>query len=67
MSFFLDLLFGAIGSGFVLYGKRQYDGVFAVTGVLLIVFPYFVSNAILTLLVGAVLTAAPFVHARWMS
>jgi Ni,Fe-hydrogenase I cytochrome b subunit len=67
VSFFLDLLFGAIGSGFMLYGKKQYDGVFAVFGLLLIVFPYFVSNAILTLLIGAALTAAPLVHARGMS
>ena len=51
----------------MLYGKKQYDGVFAVFGLLLIVFPYFVSNAILTLLIGAALTAAPLVHARGMS
>ena len=61
MSFFLALLFGAVGSGYLVYAKKQYSGRFAIFGILLVVFPYFVSNALATLVVGAVLAAAPFV------
>ena len=61
---FFDLLFGAIGSGYLVYAKRQYSGTFAIAGALLIIFPYFVSNAILECVIGAALSAAPFIAER---
>ena len=61
---FFDLLFGAIGSGYLVYAKRQYSGAFAIAGALLIIFPYFVSNAILECAIGAALSAAPFIAER---
>lgn len=59
MSFFLSLLFGGVGTVYVVYGRRQFEPWFLVAGVLLAVFPYFVSSNVLTMLVGAVLTVAP--------
>jgi hypothetical protein len=64
LTLLFGLFFGAIGSGYMLYGKRQHDGTFLIVGLLLIVFPYFVTHVILTLLVGAALTAVPFVMQR---
>jgi hypothetical protein len=54
------LLFGSIGMGFFLYGKRQRAVVPLVCGIALMVFPYFVSNTILIVAIGVVLMAVPF-------
>ena len=59
MTLLLGLIFGAIGSAFVFYGKKQQDALVLVTGVLLAIFPYFVSNVLLTLLIGTGLSLVP--------
>ncbi len=56
------MLFGAIGMGYCLYGRQQRAPIPLVCGVGLMVFPYFVSGTLLTLLIGAVLMAIPW---RW--
>jgi hypothetical protein len=66
MTLFFGILFGAIGSGYLLYAKRQYDGLFAITGFALMIFPYFVDRAALTFIVGGVLCAAPFVIRKFL-
>ncbi len=65
MTFFFGLIFGAVGTGYLIYARRQYDGLLAVTGFLLMVFPYFVSGVFATLVIGALLCAAPFAIRRW--
>ncbi|HSP32744.1 MAG TPA: hypothetical protein VLU46_00335 [Thermoanaerobaculia bacterium] len=65
MSLALDILFGAIGGGYLIYGKRQYDVPFLVSGFILCIYPYFVSNAWMCALIGVVVTASPFVLARF--
>jgi len=62
---FFGIVFGAIGSGYLLYAKREFSAAFAVTGFLLIVYPYFLSNAVAILLVGALLVATPFVVRKY--
>ncbi|TXH72141.1 hypothetical protein [Thiobacillus sp.] len=54
------LLFGSIGLGFFLYGKKQQAIVPLFCGLALMVFPYFVSNTFLLVAIGAVLTALPY-------
>jgi predicted membrane protein len=54
------MLFGAIGLGFFIYGKRQRAIVPFVVGVTLFIFPYFISNVYLLVLVGVVLVAIPY-------
>ena len=55
------MVFGAIGMGYFVYGKKQQRVVALLSGVLLCVFPYLVSNVILMVLVGFVLIALPFI------
>jgi len=62
---FLGILFGAVGTGYFIYGKRQTSATYLVTGVLLMIFPYFFSSLAAVLLVGAALAAAPFVIERF--
>jgi hypothetical protein len=54
------LLFGSIGLGYFIYGKKQNAVVPLVCGVALMVFPYFVSNALLLVGIGVTLSAIPY-------
>lgn len=54
------MLFGAIGVGYFIYGKRQAMIVPLVCGIALMVYPWFVPGAWLTLIVGIVLMAVPY-------
>jgi hypothetical protein len=57
-SIFWGFLFGAVGLGFFIYGKKQRAVVPLVCGVALMVCPYFVSDATL-LVVRLALIAIP--------
>jgi hypothetical protein len=54
------LLFGSIGLGFLIYGRKQKAVVPLVCGLGLMVFPYFVSSTILLVAIGIVLIAIPY-------
>lgn len=58
---FVGLVFGAIGTGYFVYGRRQNAIVPLVSGLLLMVVPYFVSDVLGLLAIGALIAAAPFV------
>ena len=55
-----SLLFGSIGVGFFLYGRKQKAVVPLICGLVLIVFPYFVSNTVLLVVIGLALMAIPY-------
>ena len=57
----LSLLFGAIGMGMFMFGKKTQHLIALGAGCVLMVFPYFISNVWLMLLIGSGLTATPFV------
>lgn len=54
------LLFGSIGVGFFLYGKKQRAPVPLICGIALMVFPYFISNIVALVGVGIVLVCIPY-------
>lgn len=54
------VLFGAIGVGYFVYGKRQSMIVPLACGIALIVYPWFVSGALPTVIIGVLLTAVPY-------
>jgi hypothetical protein len=54
------VLFGSIGLGFVIYGRKQRAVVPLICGLALMIFPYFVSNAILLVAIGVALVAIPY-------
>jgi hypothetical protein len=54
------LLFGSIGIGFFVYGRRQRVVIPLVCGLALMAFPYFVSNTILLVAIGIALMAVPY-------
>lgn len=54
------VLFGSIGLGFFIYGKKQAMVVPLVSGLALMVYPYFMPNAVALVLAGLVLIAIPY-------
>lgn len=54
------LLFGSIGVGYFVYGRKQQRIVPLVCGIGLCIFPYVVHGVLPILGVGAALTAAPY-------
>ena len=54
------LLFGSIGPGFFVYGRKQKAAVPMVCGLALMIFPYFISNTIVLVAIGAMLIAVPY-------
>ena len=59
-SLFWGFLFGAVGLGYFVYGKKQNAVVPLVCGIALMVFPYFISDTILLAVVGVALIAIPY-------
>ena len=59
----LSLLFGSIGMGLFIYGKKQERILHLVAGMALMVCPYFIPSAIILAIVGVLLTVLPFVIA----
>ena len=54
------VLVGGVGLGYFLYGKKQRAVVPLVAGISLFIFPYFVSNVILLVIVGMLIIAVPW-------
>ena len=60
-TFFLSFVFGVIGVAYFVYGKKQSQWSALAAGGGLCVFPYFVSNLWLMIVIGFVLVFLPFV------
>ena len=54
------MLFGSIGFGFFLYGKKQKAVVPIFAGIALCVVPYIIANVYALVMVGVILMAIPF-------
>ena len=54
------VLFGSIGLGFLIYGRKQRAVVPLVCGLALMVFPYFISNSVLLVIIGVALMSIPY-------
>lgn len=57
---FVEFLFGMVGTGYFIYGKKAGKMLFLGCGLALGLFPYFVENWVALLLVGASLVGVPF-------
>ena len=60
----MSLLVGSIGMVCFMYGKRQERLPQVIVGVLLMVYPYFVSNLILSAIIAVVLLAGLWLAVR---
>ena len=55
------ILFGAVGMGYLIYGKKQQSWVAFISGVELCSFTYFISNTFWLIIVGIALIILPFI------
>ena len=55
-----SVLFGSIGLGFFLYGRKQSKLVPLLCGLLLMAYPYFIDNTWLLVAIGVGLVTAPY-------
>jgi len=54
------MIFGAIGLGYFMYGRKQRAVVPLLTGISLFIFPYFVSNIYMLVGLGSILVMVPY-------
>jgi predicted membrane protein len=54
------MVFGSIGLGFFIYGKKQKAIVPLMVGIALFIFPYFISDVYILVFTGSVLTVLPY-------
>ena len=54
------LVFSTVGLGFFMYGKKQKVLVPLICGLVLMIYPYFMSNAIVLVVIGIALSAVPY-------
>jgi hypothetical protein len=59
-SLILSLIFSSIGLGFFMYGKKGKKTTPLICGIGLMIYPYFIDNLYLTILVGIALCLPPF-------
>ena len=55
------IFFSIIGFGYFLYGKKSANYVFLICGIILMVFPYFVSNLAYLVIIGIVFSLIPLI------
>lgn len=53
------MVFGSIGLGFFIYGKKQKSLVSLSVGIALMVFPYFITDVVVLIIAGVILMALP--------
>jgi len=53
-------LFGSVGLGLFVYGRKQRATVPLVCGLALMIFPYFISNTILLVALGVIFIVIPY-------
>jgi hypothetical protein len=58
---FLATIFGAIGTGYLVYGKKQQKMMALISGLALCGIPYLISNALLLTAVSVLVIILPFV------
>jgi len=60
MDILIPMLAGTIGMGYIVYGRKQMKVSALMAGIILCIYPYFIHNLLLNILVGLVIMAAPF-------
>lgn len=53
------VVFGSIGFGYFLYGKKRKATIPLLSGIVLMVYPYFITNNIALVVIGVFLTLLP--------
>ena len=66
MNLWIGILISTFGLGYFIYGKKSTDFHFLIFGIILMIYPYFLSNPVYTIVIGLVLLAAPFITSKFL-
>jgi len=55
------LFFSIIGCGYFLYGKKSANYIFLICGIILMVFPYLITNPVYVIITGIVVGVIPLI------
>lgn len=55
----LGVVFSSIGLGYFIYGKKQQQTIPLICGIVLMIYPYFIENAVILTAIGILLCVAP--------
>jgi hypothetical protein len=55
------LIFGSIGGGYFMYGRKRPSGMAMVCGLALMIYPYFIDSTSSMIAIGVLLMALPWV------
>lgn len=64
MTLFLGLIFGTVGTVYLIMGRKEHDPMYLIVGFLLIIYPYIFSNTIIIIIIGVALSLIPYLHWR---
>lgn len=64
MSLMLNLFVSSIGLGYFIYGKKVTDFSFLIIGMVMMIYPYLIRGPLISVFVGFVLCALPFILKR---
>ncbi len=64
-SLFGGILFGSLGVGYFIYGKKQGKVAYLVCGAALAIYTFVVSSALLVIVIGLLLSAGPWLLGRF--
>lgn len=64
MEMLLGFVFGLVGMAYIIYGKKTSQFLFLITGIVLCVYPYLVPGVPAIVVVGLLLSVAPFIVQR---
>ena len=67
MSLILSFVISTIGFAYLIYGKKTDDFVIMISGAALMIYPYFISNALLVLLIGIIICIIPYLIHRFIN
>jgi hypothetical protein len=66
LTLILSFLFGGIGTVYLAIARRQHEPSYLVCGFILMIYPWFISNAFIVIVLGAIVTAYPIAKAKGM-
>lgn len=58
----LGVVFSSIGLGYFIFGKKQKNMVVLVSGIILMLYPYFIENIFFMLIIGVALIFLPKIY-----
>ncbi len=60
MTLLFSFFISSVGLAYFIYGKKRIEFNFLLAGLLLMIYPYFISNLFLSILIGLILSVLPF-------